>query len=150
MTPREIHSLMRRLCYFGVSAVDGYRHLMRSGELDRNLVNQLIDDYITTEEVIVYASAKDCASVRRPAAFGLIQEYRLNDTCAKGQVVAADFSSRIVWNQSELGLGSTAGGNCNLKSRTDALTPRFMCVRFGSVPALRDSLRFLGYGELIR
>lgn len=105
MTPREIHSLMRRLCYVGVSAVDGYRHLMRSDELDRNLVNQLIDDYITTEEVIVYASAKDCANVRRPAAFGLIQEYRLNDTCAKVQVVAADFSSRIVVEPIGVGVG---------------------------------------------
>lgn len=105
MTPREIHSLMRRLCYFGVSAAEGSRHLMRNDGLDRDLVGQLIDEYITTQDVIVYASAKDCSYVQKPAAFGLIQEYRLNDAHARVEVVAADFSSRIVIEPIGVGVG---------------------------------------------
>ncbi|QOY93086.1 hypothetical protein IM543_16085 [Massilia sp. UMI-21] len=105
MTPREIHSLMRKLCYFGVSDADGYRHLMRSDELDRDLVIQLIDEYITTQDVIVYANAKDCSYVGKPAAFELIQKYRLNDARAPVEVVAADFSSRIVIEPIGVGVG---------------------------------------------
>jgi hypothetical protein len=105
MTPREIQSLMRKLCYFGVSAAEGYRHLMRGDGLDRDLVSQLIDEYITTQDVIVYASSKDCSHVQKPAAFELIQDYRLNDAHARVQVVAADFSGRIVIEPIGVGVG---------------------------------------------
>ena len=105
MTPREIQSQMRRLCYFGVSAADGYRHLMRGDSLDRDLVSQLIGEYITTQNVIVYASSKDCSYVQKPAAFELIQDYRLNDAHARVQVVAADFLGRIVIEPIGVGVG---------------------------------------------
>jgi hypothetical protein len=105
MTPREIQSLMRRLCYFAVSAADGYRHLIKSDVLDRDLVNKLVDDYVATNDVIVYAGAKDCACVPKAAAFGLIQEYRSNDARARVQVVATDFSGRIVIDPLGVGVG---------------------------------------------
>lgn len=105
MTPREIHSLMRRLWYFGISAAEGYRHLMRGDDLDCDLVGQLIDDYIATEDVIVYASATACSCVEKRAAFGLIREYRLDDPRARVQVVAANFASRIVIEPIGVGVG---------------------------------------------
>lgn len=108
MTPREIQSLMRRLCYFGGPAAEGHRHLMVGGELDRDLVGQLIDQYITTQDVIVYASAKVCAHVQKPAAFELIQYYRLDDARTRVHVVATDFSGRIAIEPIGVGVGNTA------------------------------------------
>lgn len=105
MTPRQIQSLMRRLCYFGVSAADGYRHLARAGSLDRELVRQLIDDYIVTDDVIVYADAFRCAHVRKSAAFELIQQYRSIDARSQVRVLADDFSAHIVVEPIDVGVG---------------------------------------------
>ena len=105
MTPRQIHSLMRRLCYFGVAAADGYRHLARAGGLDRELVQQLIDDYVVTDDVIVYADAFHCAHVPKSAAFGLILEYRSIDARSRIRVVADDFSAHIVVEPIDVGVG---------------------------------------------
>lgn len=96
---------MRRLCYFGVSAANGYRHLVKDEALDRDLVTRLLDDYIATDEVIVYASAKDCSFVPKAGAFELVQKYRRNDPRAAVQVVAADFSGRIVIEAAGVGVG---------------------------------------------
>ena len=105
MTPREIQSVMRKLCYFDVSAAEGYRHLMKGDRLDRNLVRQLIDEYITTQDILIYASSKNCSHAQKHAAFELIQDYRLNDANARVQVVAADFSGRILIEPIGAGIG---------------------------------------------
>ena len=78
---------------------------MRGDDLDCDLVGQLIDDYIATEDVIVYAIAKDSSCLGKRAAFGLIQVYRLNDPRAQVQVVAANFISRIVIEPIGVGAG---------------------------------------------
>ena len=105
MTPREIHSLMRRLCPFSVSEADGYRHLVRNDALDQDLVNSLLGDYITTDEVFVYASARKSAYVSKAAAFKLIQEYRNGDDRTTVQVVASDFSTRVAIHSIGVGVG---------------------------------------------
>ncbi|MES2070028.1 MAG: hypothetical protein V4488_06745 [Pseudomonadota bacterium] len=105
MTPREIQTLMRKIFYFRVSMADGYRHLMKNDVLDVVLVNKLIGDYIATQDVIVYASAQNCAYVPSGAAYELICVYRDNDAHADVQVVASDFSGRILIEPIGVGVG---------------------------------------------
>ncbi|NNG25540.1 hypothetical protein [Telluria aromaticivorans] len=105
MTPREIHSLMRRLCPFGVSKADGYRHLVRNDALDRDLVDSLLSDYIATDGVFVYANAKKSSYVPKAAAFQLIQEHRNGDDRMAVQVVASDFSARVAIHPIGVGVG---------------------------------------------
>lgn len=105
MTAREIHSLMRRLFYAGVSAKDGYRHLIKDEQLDPELVGKLLSDYIATRDVIVYADRHAGAQVPFDAAFASIIEYRLRNAHARVQVVASDFSSRVVIEPIGVGTG---------------------------------------------
>ncbi len=105
MTPREIHSLMRKLCPFGFSEAENYRHLVKNDALDRDLVDGLLNDYVLTHDVFVYASAKKGTYVPKAAAFQAIQEYILSDDRTTVQVVASDFSARVVIRPIGVGVG---------------------------------------------
>ncbi|AYM76402.1 hypothetical protein D9M09_11850 [Janthinobacterium agaricidamnosum] len=105
MTPREIQTLMRKFCYFRVSAADGYHHLIKENVLDVNLVDSLIREYVGTKDVIVYASSHQCALVSCTEAYELICEYRRNDASATVQVVASDFSGRVMVEPIGTGVG---------------------------------------------
>lgn len=105
MPPREIHSLMRKLCPFGVSEAGGYRHLVKNDVLDRDLVDGLLNDYVLTPEVFVYASAKKGTYVARTAAFPAIQEYMLSGDRRTVQVIASDFSARVAIRPIGVGVG---------------------------------------------
>lgn len=96
---------MRKLFYFRISTVDGYRHLTQDNVLDVNLVDSLIQEYVGTDEVIVYSSARQCSFVSRPEAFEIICEYQRNDASAAVQVVASDFSGRILVEPIGTGVG---------------------------------------------
>ena len=105
MTSREIQTLMRKLFYFRVSAADGYRHLIKENVLNVGLVDSLIREYVDTKDVIVYASVHQCALVSRSEAYELICEYRRNDASATVQVVASDFSGRVMVEPIGTGVG---------------------------------------------
>lgn len=96
MNRREIQSLMRRIFYFRISTKDAYRHLMKDEMLDAGLVKGLINDYIHTEDVIVYVNAQKCAHVVMKDAYNLICEFREHNPQSAVQVVASDFSSRVL------------------------------------------------------
>jgi hypothetical protein len=73
--------------------------------LDAGLVMGLINDYIHTEDVIVYASAQKCAHVVMKDAYKLICEFRENSPQSAVQVVASDFSSRVLVEPIGVGVG---------------------------------------------
>lgn len=105
MTPRAIHSLMRRHFYYGVSASGGYRHLVIDGLLSEERVCGLIDDYIATSDAIVYADRGHAAVVPVHAVFSLLQQYRDAKPGARVQVVATDLSARVVIESIGVGIG---------------------------------------------
>lgn len=96
---------MRKLFYFRISTVDGYRLLTQDKVLDVSLVDSLIQEYAGTNEVIVYSSARQCSLVARPEAFKIICEYQRNAPSTAVQVVASDFSGRILVEPIGTGVG---------------------------------------------
>jgi hypothetical protein len=92
MTPREIQTLMQKLFYFRVSTVDGYRLLTQDYVLDVSLVDS-------------YSSARQCCFVARPEAYKIICEYQRNAPSTAVQVVASDFSGRILVEPMGTGVG---------------------------------------------
>lgn len=107
MTPREIQSLMRRIFYFRISTANSYRHLMKNDVLDADLVTGLINDYIHTKDIMVYANAHRCAHVAMEDAYKLICDYRDSNPLIAVQVVASDFSSRVLIESIGVGIGET-------------------------------------------
>ena len=96
---------MRKLFYFRISTVDGYRQLIQNNVLDVNLVDSLIQEYAGTDELIVYSSARQCCFISRPEAYDIICEYQRNDASVAVQVVASDFSGRILVEPTGTGVG---------------------------------------------
>jgi len=78
---------------------------MKDEMLDAGLVTGLINDYIHTEDVIVYANAQECAHVLMKDAYNLICEFRENNPQSAVQVVASDFSSRVLVEPIGVGVG---------------------------------------------
>jgi hypothetical protein len=105
MTPREIQTVMRKLFYFRVSTVDGYRLLTQDNVLDASLVDSLIQEYAGTNDVIVYSSVRQCCFVARPEAYKIICEYQRSAPSIAVQVVASDFSGRILVEPIGTGVG---------------------------------------------
>jgi len=105
MTPREIQTVMRKLFYFRVSTADGYRQLTQDNALDASLADSLIQEYAGTNDVIVYSSARQSCFVARVEAYRVICEYRRNAPSTAVQVVASDFSGRILVEPVGTGVG---------------------------------------------
>jgi hypothetical protein len=79
--------------------------LIKNSVLDANLVAGLISDFIHTEDVIVYANAQKCEHVATAAAYKLICDYRGQQCSIAVQVVASDFSSRVLIEPIGVGIG---------------------------------------------
>jgi len=103
MTPRQIHTLMKRLFYGDISLSDGYRHLFVDGELDRGLVEHLISSYIAGRDVIVYRDARHCACCPVEDAYDVICGYLPH---GRVKLAATDFSGRVIIESSGVGVGT--------------------------------------------
>jgi hypothetical protein len=78
---------------------------MNDEVLDAGLATGLINDYIHTEDVIVYANAQKCAHVVMNDAYKLICEFMENSPQSAVQVVASDFSNRVLVEPIGVGVG---------------------------------------------
>ena len=95
---------MTKLFYGGdVPNADGYVHLIRNGKLDSELVENLIQRYVSTDDVIVYLSAYKSVLCPIHEAFKYIESY-LNEGRVK--LASTDFSARLIFETTGVGAGS--------------------------------------------
>lgn len=78
---------------------------MINNVLDVDLVNSLIQEYAGTPDVIVYASAQRCAFVPCTEAFRVVCDFRSDDASSAVQIVASDFSGRVLIDPIGTGVG---------------------------------------------
>ncbi|MFC4930219.1 hypothetical protein [Massilia sp. GCM10023247] len=93
MTPREITSAMHRLFQHETGGNEPWRHLMKDGALDRGLCDRLLEDYISDNEVVVFADPRHALQCKRIDASRYIDEFM-----KLGYVKIANltFSSKVV------------------------------------------------------
>jgi hypothetical protein len=106
MTPREIHSVMRRLFGHEVHGPDDWRHLVANGTFDRELCRKLLDDYIESDLLLVHggtvATSFECSkdeAVAHAEALYVSNVVRLADR---------DLSGRVIIQSIGVGKGSTS------------------------------------------
>jgi hypothetical protein len=103
MSPRQIQSLMQRFFYGDIASNDGYCHLIRSGVLAKDAVDQLIAEYISGEHVLIYLSAQECAYCTKAEAFSYIERiYSLG----RLRLASPDFQGRVLIEPIGVGAGS--------------------------------------------
>jgi hypothetical protein len=103
MTPREIHTLIRRLFYADPPGNDAWVHLMPDGHLDHEETLKLLKRYIATEEVVVHGgSASRCVSLPIHDAPQRIEEFMTEGTV---RIASIDFRGQVLINQIGVGRG---------------------------------------------
>lgn len=110
MSPRQIHTLMRRFFYGDIPMSDGYRSIERDGSLARDLVEILIADYIPGDEVLVYLASEKCGSCQKSGAFTYIEKIYSR---GRLRLASVDFQGQILIEPIGVGVGSN-----NARQRT--------------------------------
>ena len=107
MTPREITSAMHRLFWHETGGNEPWRHLMKDGELDRGLCARLLEDYISEDEVVVFADPRHALQCKRIDAPGYIDEFM---KLGYVRVANLTFSSKVVIADIGVGQGFSKKG----------------------------------------
>ncbi|MNG17244.1 hypothetical protein D3C85_972130 [compost metagenome] len=103
MDARQITTLMHKLFYGDISQEDGWVHLVVDGRLNCDKVNQLINRYITGDEVLLFVDPQHCAFSSKENAFSHVEQL-----IEHGTVRIADprFNARILISPIGVGVGS--------------------------------------------
>ncbi len=103
MTPREIHTLIRRLFYADPPGDDAWVHLMPDGHLDHEATLKLLTQHITTEDVVVHGgSSSRCVCLPMRDAPRRIEEYMAYGTV---RIASTDLKGQVLDNQIGVGRG---------------------------------------------
>lgn len=103
MDKREIQTLMHRLFYDDIDQSDGWCHLMKNDQLNRELFESLLDRYFLGKFILVYQNSQQAICCQKAEGFEYVVEF-----LRSGPVRVADprFQSRVLINPIGVGVGS--------------------------------------------
>lgn len=102
MERRKIITIMHKLHYGDVNTVDGYVHLMVNGSLDFEKFERFIRQYITEENMLLYADSQNVMQGNIQEAYTFTQTHMRSN---RVRVASIDFLAKLIIEPIGVGVG---------------------------------------------
>ena len=94
---------MHKLFAYDIDKSDGYKHLFTKDELDKSKLNELLQEYISSDTVLVYVNSQNVFECDKNELYKNIKPFIKNDRI---RIASPDFNEKILTETTGVAIGS--------------------------------------------